>query len=59
MKRITQSEAAKLRTTELYSLRRAAFTAFSGATRDSQDQRDALATMRAVEAVLKQRGPVP
>ncbi|MFP7675137.1 hypothetical protein ACG74X_17445 [Marivita sp. S0852] len=57
MKPITQSEAAKLSTANLYGLRKEAFIAFTGAERDTQDQRDALAAMASIENELKRRGP--
>ena len=59
MKPITQTEAAKLSTANLYGLRKEAFIAFSAAPRDTQDQRDALAAMSAIEAELKRRSPSP
>ena len=44
-------------TVELYGLRREAFIAFSTAARGSQQQRNALASMRNIEAELAIRPP--
>lgn len=55
MKLISRFEAAALGTAELYGLRREAFMAFSAAPRGSQEQRDALATMRTIEEELATR----
>ena len=59
MRLITQSEAAKLRTVQLYSLRKEAFIALGAAPKGSQSQRDALASMQAIENELKLRAPAP
>lgn len=59
MKRISRSEAASLGTAALYGLRREAFIAFTAAPRGSQQQRDALAAMRIIEAELATRAPAP
>jgi hypothetical protein len=42
---------------QLYGLRKEAFIAFTAAPRDSQDQRNALASMRNIENELAFRGP--
>ena len=55
MKLVSQFEAATLGTAELLSLRKEAFIAFADAPRGSQAQRDALATMHAVEYELAKR----
>ena len=57
MKLLTRSEAAKRSTVELYGLRRAAFFAFTAAARGSQEQRNALSSMRNIEAELAIRPP--
>ncbi len=57
MKLISQFEAATLGTAALYGLRLEAFIAFSAAPRGSQQQRDALDTMRTVENELAMRKP--
>lgn len=57
MKLVTRFEAAALSTAELYGLRKEAFIAFADAVRGSQEQRKALATMRAVEVELASRAP--
>lgn len=57
MKLVSQFEAATLGTAELYGLRREAYIAFSAAPRGSQEQRDALASMRAIENELAARSP--
>ncbi len=59
MKLVSRFEAATLGTAELYGLRRQAFIAFAAAARGSQAQRDALASMRNVEAELATRTPRP
>lgn len=59
MKPLSQSDASKLSTANLYGLRKQAFIAFTGAERDTQDQRDALASMHNIETELKRRGPTP
>ena len=46
MKLVTRFEAAKLSTVQLYGLRKEACIAFTGAPRDSEAQRTALASMR-------------
>lgn len=55
MKLISRFEAAALGTAELYGLRKEAFIAFCGAPRGSQEQRNALASMRAIENELAAR----
>ena len=50
MKLVSRFEAATLGTAELFGLRKEAFIAFSAATRGSQEQRDALATMRTIRS---------
>jgi hypothetical protein len=57
MKLVTQFKAATLSTVQLYGLRKEAFLAFTAAPRDSQDQRNALASMRNIENELAYRGP--
>jgi len=57
MKLITRFEAAALSTVQLYGLRKEAFMAFTAAPRDSQEQRNALASMRNIEAELAMRPP--
>jgi len=57
MKLVSKFEAATLATAELFGLRKEAFIAFSAAPRDSQKQRDALATMFVVENELAKRSP--
>ncbi|MEM0898880.1 MAG: hypothetical protein AAGI92_02895 [Pseudomonadota bacterium] len=59
MKLITQFEAAKLSTVQLYGLRKEAFIALSVSPKGSQSQRDALASMRSIEDELSRRGPAP
>ena len=57
MKLVSRFEAATLGTAELYGLRKEAFIAFSGAARGSQEQRNALASMRTIERELTKRKP--
>ena len=57
MKLVTQFQAATLSTVQLYGLRKEAFLAFTAAPRDSQDQRNALASMLNIENELAYRGP--
>ena len=57
MKLVSEYEAATLATAELYGLRKQAFIAFAAAARDSQAQRDALASMRIIENELAARKP--
>ncbi|WP_171136500.1 hypothetical protein [Ruegeria sp. HKCCC1038] len=57
MKLISRFEAATFGTVELYGLRKEAFIAFSSANRGSTEQREALATMRAIENELAARKP--
>ena len=57
MKLVTQFKATTLSTVQLYGLRKEAFLAFTAAPRDSQDQRNALASMRNIENELAYRGP--
>lgn len=59
MKLVSRFEAATLGTAELFGLRKEAFIAFSGAPRGSQEQRNALASMRAIEWELAKRKPAP
>lgn len=59
MKLITQFEAAKLSTVQLYGLRKEAFIALGAAPKGSQFQRNALASMQAIENELSRRGPAP
>ena len=55
MKLVSRFEAATLSTAELCGLRKEAFIAFSAAPRGSEEQRDALATMRNIESELAMR----
>lgn len=57
MKLVSRFEAATLGTAELFGLRKQAFISFSVAARGSQEQRDALASMRAIEIELAARKP--
>lgn len=57
MKLVSRFEAATLGTAQLYGLRKEAFIAFSVAPRGSQEQRDALASMRTIENELTKRTP--
>ena len=57
MKLVTQFEAATLSTAALYGLRKEAFIAFAAAPRDSQEQRNALASMQNIERELAIRPP--
>lgn len=57
MKLITRFEAATLSTVQLYGLRKEAFIAFAAAPRDSQEQRNALVSMRNIETELAVRPP--
>ncbi|MBC7147461.1 MAG: hypothetical protein H5U24_19025 [Thioclava marina] len=57
MKLVTRFEAATLSTPELYGLRKEAFIAFTAAPRGSQEQREALVTMRTIEDELATRAP--
>lgn len=57
MKLVSKFEAATLGTVELFGLRKEAFIAFAAAPRGSQEQRNALASMRAVENELAKRKP--
>ena len=59
MKLVSRSEATKRSTAELYGLRKEAFIAFTAAPRDSQEQREALSSMRNIEAELAARPPAP
>ena len=59
MKLISRFEAATRRTFELYGLRKEAFIAFSAAPRGSQQQRNALTSMRNIERELASRLPTP
>lgn len=55
MKLVSKFEAATLGTAELFALRKEAFIAFAAAPRGSQEQRNALASMRAIENELTTR----
>ena len=57
MKLVSQFEAATLGTAELLGLRKEAFIAFAYAPRGSQEHRNALASMQAVENELAKRKP--
>ena len=57
MKLVSRFEAAALSTAELYGLRKEAFIAFASAPRGSQEQRDALLSMRNIESELATRAP--
>lgn len=57
MELVTRFEAAKLSTVQLHGLRKEAFIAFTGAPRDSEVQRTALASMRHIENELAARAP--
>ncbi|QEW21480.1 hypothetical protein LA6_003691 [Marinibacterium anthonyi] len=57
MKLVTRFEAASRNTAELHGLLREAFNAFAAAPRGSQDRRNALETMRNIEAELASRAP--
>ena len=57
MKLVSKFEAATLGTAELFGLRKEAFIAFSAAPRGSQEQRNALASMRTIENELAKRKP--
>ena len=57
MKLSTRFEAASRSTAELHGLYRAAFTAFAGAPRGSQEYRDALTGLRNIEDELASRAP--
>jgi len=57
MKLVSRFEAATLSTPELYGLRKEAFIAFTAAPRGSQEQREALVTMRTIEDELATRAP--
>lgn len=59
MKLISRFEAAALGTAQLVGLRKDAFVALCAAPRGSQDQRDALCTMRTIEHELAMRPPAP
>ncbi len=59
MKLVSKFEAATLSTAELFGLRKEAFIAFAAAPRGSQEQRNALASMRSIENVLTSRVPRP
>ena len=58
MKLITSFEAATLGTAELFELRKQAFIAFSEAPGGSQEQRNALLSMRAIEREIASRQPI-
>ena len=55
MKLVSRFEAATRSTAELYGLRKKAFIAFASAARGSQEQRDALTSMRNIERELAKR----
>ena len=57
MELISRFQAASLGTAELYGLRKEAFIAFAAAPRGSQEQRNALATMRTIKNELATRAP--
>lgn len=57
MIRVSRSQAATLSTGQLHGLLKDAFTAMATVPRDSQQQRDALATVRAIKSVLALRKP--
>lgn len=57
MKLVSRFEAATLSTPELFGLRKEAFIAFTAAPHGSQEQREALVTMRNVEDELATRAP--
>ena len=57
MKLVSRFQAATLSTAALYGLRKEAFIAFAAAPRGSQEQRDALASMRTIENELATRTP--
>ena len=59
MKLISRFEAATRSTAELFCLRKEAFIAFSAAPHGSQEQRNALASMRNIERELASRSPTP
>ena len=59
MKLITQFEAAKLSTVQLYGLRKEAFIALGASPKSSQSQSNALTSMQAIENELKLRAPSP
>ena len=59
MKLISRFKAATRSTVELYGLRKEAFIAFSAAPRGSQQQRNALTSMRNIERELASRLPTP
>lgn len=52
---ITRNKAAKLRTEELHGLLKKTFNELSTAPRDSQQRRDALASLDAIERELAKR----
>ncbi len=57
MKLVSRFEAATLGTPELFGLRKEAFIAFTAAPRGSQEQREALVSMRNIEHELATRSP--
>ncbi|MBO9401431.1 hypothetical protein [Shimia sp. R9_3] len=57
MKLITRHEAARLSLEELHGLLRQAFNALASAPRGSQQRRDALASLEAIEHELACRTP--
>lgn len=57
MKLVTRFEAASHSTAELHGLLREAFNALAAAPRGSLERRNALASMRNIEAELATRGP--
>lgn len=59
MKLVSRFEAATRNTAELYGLRKKAFIAFASAARSSQEQRDALISMRNIERELAKRRFTP
>ena len=59
MKLITRFEAASRSTADLHGLLRDAFNALAAAPRGSQERRDALESLRAIEDELASRMPGP
>ncbi|WP_430449399.1 hypothetical protein [Rhodophyticola sp.] len=57
MKLVSRFEAASRSTAELHGLLSEAFNAFAAAPRGSQQHRDALQSMRNIEAELATRAP--
>jgi len=57
MKLITRNEAAKLSLAELQGLLREAFNELAAAPRCSEERKNALCSLEAIERELKARGP--